>query len=68
MQCAYAPSNLHYIDGISTAGIQFIHRSHIFDSVSSPLTGGAVMKLIHSLKNKIRPEKNLKSYAWYIWY
>ncbi|MFJ3707453.1 MULTISPECIES: tryptorubin family RiPP precursor [unclassified Streptomyces] len=26
------------------------------------------MKLIHSLKNKIRPEKNLKSYAWYIWY
>ncbi|MFE2377459.1 MULTISPECIES: tryptorubin family RiPP precursor [unclassified Streptomyces] len=26
------------------------------------------MKLIHSLKNKIRPEKSLKSYAWYIWY
>ncbi|WP_394297255.1 MULTISPECIES: tryptorubin family RiPP precursor [Streptomyces] len=26
------------------------------------------MKLINSLKKKLKAEKSLKSYAWYIWY
>ncbi|WP_394298367.1 tryptorubin family RiPP precursor [Streptomyces rimosus] len=30
--------------------------------------GGAVMKLINSLKKKMKAEKSLKAYAWYIWY
>ncbi|MFG2222742.1 tryptorubin family RiPP precursor [Streptomyces sp. NPDC048644] len=26
------------------------------------------MKLINALKQRIRPAKSLKSYAWYVWY
>ncbi|MEU4987157.1 MULTISPECIES: tryptorubin family RiPP precursor [Streptomyces] len=26
------------------------------------------MKLINSLKKKMKAEKSLKAYAWYIWY
>ncbi|MFH8349927.1 tryptorubin family RiPP precursor [Streptomyces sp. NPDC018045] len=37
-------------------------------SVSSPSLGGAVMKLVNSLKKKFKGEKSLKAYAWYIWY
>ncbi|MFG2596423.1 tryptorubin family RiPP precursor [Streptomyces sp. NPDC048462] len=30
--------------------------------------GGAVMKFLFQLKEKMTPEKSLKAYAWYIWY
>ncbi|MFG2406618.1 tryptorubin family RiPP precursor [Streptomyces brevispora] len=30
--------------------------------------GGAVMKFLFQLKNKMTPEKSLKAYAWYHWY
>ncbi|WP_371604758.1 MULTISPECIES: tryptorubin family RiPP precursor [Streptomyces] len=30
--------------------------------------GGDVMKFLFQLKNKMTPEKSLKSYAWYLWY
>ncbi|MEU9949883.1 MULTISPECIES: tryptorubin family RiPP precursor [Streptomyces] len=26
------------------------------------------MKFLFQLKNKMTPEKSLKSYAWYLWY
>lgn len=30
--------------------------------------GGAVMKFLFQLKEKMTPEKSLKAYAWYHWY
>jgi hypothetical protein len=30
--------------------------------------GGAVMKFLFLLKDKMTPEKSLKAYAWYHWY
>jgi hypothetical protein len=30
--------------------------------------GGAVMKFLFTLKNKVTSEKSLKAYAWYLWY
>ncbi|WP_223772220.1 tryptorubin family RiPP precursor [Streptomyces huiliensis] len=33
-----------------------------------PSLGGAVVKLLFALKDKLTPEKSLKAYAWYHWY
>jgi hypothetical protein len=38
----------------------------VFD-VSS-LEGGAVMKLLFAIRNKVSAQKSLKASAWYIWY
>ncbi|MFE9608277.1 tryptorubin family RiPP precursor [Streptomyces sp. NPDC006012] len=31
-------------------------------------TGGAVMKLLFAIRNKVAASKSLKANAWYLWY
>ncbi|AZS83165.1 hypothetical protein ELQ87_01805 [Streptomyces griseoviridis] len=39
------------------------------DRTSRPFrTGGAVMKLLFAMRNKVAARKSLKASAWYIWY
>ncbi|MEV7128602.1 tryptorubin family RiPP precursor [Streptomyces sp. NPDC093260] len=33
-----------------------------------PPEGGAVMKLLFAVRNKVTARKSLKASAWYIWY
>jgi hypothetical protein len=34
----------------------------------STLKGGAVMKLLFAIRNKVSAQKSLKASAWYFWY